>query len=423
MTAAMLMTMAVAPTTVSADNVCSDTILIPERAVVLSGDRNKMHKEVVAVMYSVEDLDFHDPRAPRFLFLDRSGKVALGIGGYVKGTMSYDFDGAIDGIGFATGSIPVPANPALRNIYQMDASHSTVFLKLVGHNSVYGPYSMYVQTNFTGGSGGLDLKLKQAYMTIGHFTAGLTRSTFVDASGTPTIDPQGPSGEVFGKNLLFQYAAPISEHFKVAVSIENPSITTTISGDKSENIRQRCPDIPVYLQYGWGNSSHLRLSAIIRSMSYRNLVENANKAATGWGIQLSGQAEVFPNATIYYDGVYGKGIGNYINDLSGAGYDLISSGTNGKMKAPGMAGFALGMQYNITSRFFVSGAYSQCRLYDQQELGPDAYRYGQYVVASAFYTLFDDCQAGLEYNWGKRTNLNHAANTANRLWASIQYSF
>ena len=76
---------------------------IPERVLILSGDSTTPGAaEHIAVLYSREGLSFNDPGAPRFLFFDRQGKVALGIGGYVKASAMYDFNGAIAGNGFTT---------------------------------------------------------------------------------------------------------------------------------------------------------------------------------------------------------------------------------------------------------------------------------------------------------------------------------
>ena len=59
---------------------------IPTRALILSGDKSHPnHRLTIAEMYSRENLAFEDPAAPRFLFLDKKGEVALGIGGYLRG--------------------------------------------------------------------------------------------------------------------------------------------------------------------------------------------------------------------------------------------------------------------------------------------------------------------------------------------------
>ncbi|MDE5686049.1 MAG: hypothetical protein K2I26_05770, partial [Paramuribaculum sp.] len=112
-----------------------DTFLIPERAVIATGSPEQAGA-LVAILYDTHDLHFADPSSPRFLFLDREGKVALGIGGYIKGTAQYDFNGAIDdGASFVTYDIPVPANPAQREQFYGNANHSTLFLQLVGRSS------------------------------------------------------------------------------------------------------------------------------------------------------------------------------------------------------------------------------------------------------------------------------------------------
>ncbi len=70
---------------------------IPTRALILSGDKSHPnHRLTIAEMYSRENLAFEDPAAPRFLFLDKKGEVALGIGGYLKAVGEYDFDGAVE---------------------------------------------------------------------------------------------------------------------------------------------------------------------------------------------------------------------------------------------------------------------------------------------------------------------------------------
>ncbi|MDE6489956.1 MAG: hypothetical protein K2L49_02225, partial [Muribaculaceae bacterium] len=177
------------------------------------------------------------------------------------------------------------------------------------------------------------------------------------------------------------------------------------------------------IQYSWNNSSHLRLSGVFRNLSYRNLISGKNCFTAGWGVQLSGQAELMPALTVYYSGVYGKGIAQYLNDLEGHGFDLICAGENGTMAAPGMTGITGGIRYDISDALFVSASYSQCRLYDQTHLGGNTYRCGQYAVANAFWTVFPECQIGFEYNYGRRSDCDRSSNSANRLWASLQYNF
>ncbi len=401
-----------------------DTVMIPERAIVLSGDHTRSGS-LMAILYDSSDLHFSEPSAPRFLFLDRQGKVALGIGGYVKGTLQYDFGGSIDdGASFVTYDIPVPQNPAQRNQFYGNANHSTIFLQLVGKSKHFGYYQMYVQTNFSGdGNSGYGLKLKQAYLSVGYVTAGLANSTFVDGSvGTPTIDDQGPAGEISRKNVLLRYAPRFNDHFSGAIGVEMPSVSYTVNTDV-EKINPRVPDIPLYVQYQWdGGKSHIRLSGLFRDMSYRDIKSGRNHFKPGWAAQLSGKTAAGP-LTFFYQGAYGRGYGAYLNDLGGNGFDLVYSTTEGKMEAPRTANFELGMRYNAMSRLFFAASYSQARLFGVSHLGPDTYRYGQYISVSGFFDIVPDLRVGLEYLHGDRANVDRTHGRANRITGLLQFSF
>lgn len=400
--------------------------MIPERAIVLTGDVSAVHDGVVAVLYNNPEFEFHDPSDPRFLFLDRKGTIALGIGGYVYASVSCDFKGSIDGPQFVTYDIPVPADPARRSGLQFDASHSTVFLQLAGHSDRLGTYSAYVQTNFSGGKGGShDLRLKQAYVTVGNVTVGLARSTFVDPAAPPDLDTQGPGARLSRKNILVRYSAGLGRDWQIGVGAESPaSASYTVADGRNRPITQRVPDFPAYVQYGWGGQSHLRLSGMVRTLSYRDLVSGTNRYATGWGVQLSGQAEIGRSVMCYYEAYYGRGIASYVNDLDGNGYDLVSrGGDSGRMKTPGVSGLVGGLKWDFCKRAYASASYGLLKLYGGETAGADAFGRSSYLDCNLVYTIFPDCQLGVEYIFGNRFNQNGRHSKANRLMAAIKYSF
>lgn len=410
---------------VSNAKVYGDTIYIPERAIILIGDTNNTAgKENVAILYSREGMSFDEPGAPRFLFLDRQGSIALGIGGYVKGVGMYDFDGAIDGTGFTTYDIPVPFDPSQRQRFGADASQSTIFLKLVTSPTKVGRITAYIQTGFNSASSGYTLKLKQAYVSVGHVTAGLARSTFADGeSQAPTIDSEGPSGQIDAKNMLFQYKTKIYKGLSAAISVENPSADYTTVADASRSIAQRFPDIPIYIQYAWNDQSHIRVSAIYRRLSYRDLLIEKNHFVDGWGVHLSSIGDIVGGLGYFGHIAYGKGIARYVNDLGGNGYDLVPSANPGELKAPGTLAYTAGLSYNFSKQFFMTASYSQARLYDCGQIGADAYRYAQYATVNAFYNITGDFRIGAECVFGRRADYNGLKGHANRLEAMMQYSF
>ena len=410
---------------VSSAKVYGDTIYIPERAIVLSGDSaNADTRGNIAILYSREGMSFDEPGAPRFLFLDREGKVALGIGGYVKGVGMYDFDGAIDGSDFETYDIPVPFNPAQRQRFGADASQSTLFLKLVTHPTKLGRITVYIQTGFNSASKGYTLKLKQAYVSVGHVTAGLARSSFADGEAeAPTIDGQGPSGQITAKNMLFQYKTNTVKGFSGAISIENPSASYSTVTGVTEAIAQRVPDIPLYVQYAWNSDSHVRVSVLHRSLSYRDLTAGKNHFRSGWGLHLSSVGDIAAGLGYFGHVAYGEGIARYINDLCDNGYDLVPSEVEGELKAPGALAWTVGLSYNFTKRFFMTANCSQSRVYDCSILGGGRNRNDTYAAINGFYNLTSDFRIGAECLIGRRHNYDGTSGHANRFEAMMQYSF
>ena len=417
--------------TASAENVADpDTLYIPTRARILTGNAKSPNlPELIEVYYNTEDTYFNDPKAPRFLFLDREGKLALGIGGQIYGTLQYDINGSIDdGSNFTTYDINVPNNPAMRQAFTGDASHSSLFLKMVGKTDRFGYFTAYIQTGFTGGSpGSYGLKLKQAYLSLSALTVGLTNSVFTDpAAGPPTIDTQGPCGQVSVKNVLMKYNPKFRNGLSAAISLEVPKVEETGFAGASEQIKQRVPDIPAYIQYAWdGGGSHIRLSGLLRTLSYRNLLTAENRFQTGWGVQLSGVSNI-PGTTLtaYWQGAYGAGYAHYMNDHSCGDFDLIySAGNHGRMEAPHMLGLVGGLSYQVTPKVICSANYSYSRLYDAGHLGGDTYKHANYVAANVFYNPFDDLRFGVEYLWGQRHNYDGESGHANRVMALVQLSF
>ena len=90
--------------------------------------------------------------------------------------------------------IPGRGQSYVRNQFQMDATTSTIFLKLVGHTDLLGDFVVYTAGNFRGGSGKI-FELRNAYVSARGFTAGYDYGSFMDLGNVPaTIDFAGPNG-------------------------------------------------------------------------------------------------------------------------------------------------------------------------------------------------------------------------------------
>lgn len=401
-------------------------LFVPKRAIVINGNPRK-GSDLIAVLYDKTGLHFSDPNAPRFLFLDREGRVALGIGGYLKGTFNGDFKGSLpDGSSFNTFNIATPNDPARRQSISANVNRSKLLLQLVGRNATLGYFQLYIQTDFTGnGDTGYGLRLKQAWGKVKNVTVGLAHSTWVDgAAGTPVIDEAGPAGEATGRNILVRYGKSLGKGWSMAAGVEIPisSYITYTTNASTQAIKQRVPDIPVNFQYRW-RSNHIRLSGLLRNLSYRDLTHNSNHIRTGWAVQLSGVQNIAKFLDIYYQGAYGRGYGRYIKSLEMNGFDLVYDTSEGRMKAPEICSFEIGATCQFTPNLLLATSYSQARTFGLRHLGGNTYRYSQYVSATALFNLLPDLRLGLEYLYGMRKNYDNSTGQANRIAAMMQYSF
>lgn len=387
---------------------------------------DKAGNEIIRIMNASQSPRFHEPKAPRFLLTDRKGKFALGIGGYVKLAAEYDFGGISDNIDFYSALIPGRGQSYVRNQFQMDATTSTIFLKLVGHTDLLGDFVVYTAGNFRGGSGKI-FELRNAYVSARGFTAGYDYGSFMDLGNVPaTIDFAGPNGMSIYHATQIRYEHAFAKGLKAGIGVEMP-VVDGLTNEHVSIAKQRMPNFPVYVQYGWNPKSHFRAAAIIRSMIYDDLTARKAESEIGWGVLASATFNLTNRLQVYGQGVYGKGIGQFLNDMSMLNVDVVPNPEKeGKMQVLPMMGWFAGMQYNFSPKVFITSTYGQSRLYSHDGYpvtASDQYRYGQYLNATLFWNITSDLQAGAEYLRGWRTDFNGDTRHANRVNLAVQYSF
>ena len=137
--AALLLTLFAYPDSSRAQKVVIDE---PNSIFFISSEQG--NGTIINIMNNREQMRFHDPKAPRFLLTDQKGKFALGLGGYVRTTAEYDWNGIVRNIDFYPALISQGDKADFaRRQFQMDATTSTLFLKLVGHTRHLGDFVVY----------------------------------------------------------------------------------------------------------------------------------------------------------------------------------------------------------------------------------------------------------------------------------------
>lgn len=386
---------------------------------------DSLRQEIINFYYD-QFRHFDDPVAPYFQFMSRDARMSMGLGGAVRMRGYYDWGGAVPSPAFAPYMIPIPADPASMRQFGTTPAGTCLFFQVLGNSEVFGKFQLYIEANFNGYQA-RDFHLKKAYAQFRDITVGLASSTFSDpAAQTPMIDANGAANKIAPCNVLVRYMPTIARRWVVAVSAESPDVQPGYALDGSTNAKVRSwfPEFDTFIQYQWAKGQHVRVSAMYRLMSYRNLVEEKNTNVSGWGLQLSSVANPLPQITTYLTASYGHGYTSTLADMQIGNYDLISDIDHpGKMYSPAAYGWSAGVQYNFKPSLFSTVSMSQVRYLPKRMTDGGEYRYGQLVTVNLFWNPSPRTQFGIEFDWGRRKNQSGVSRTAKRVGALVQFSF
>ena len=391
-----------------------------QKVNVVSVSKERDIHNFYTMMKEAFPLAYNDPAAPRFIFFDDNKNFIFGVGGYVQLSGVYDFNGVEDYNFFTTSTIAMKGHQPGAS-YGMTVGQSRLFFKLVGNTDV-GRLVSYIEMEFQGPQN--TPKLQQAFVQFKGFTLGQAWSTFGDMTAVPTcIDEEGPSSGIEIRQPMLRYTYHINDRWQSSLALEYAKASYT-TGKNAESIRQKVPDIPLNIRYTKKKGSHVQVGAILRNIGYKNVVKDKDKIRTGWGVMGSGILNITSSSSFLFQAEYGKGIANYIQDISGIGYDLIpTANDNGNLKAPGMWGLFGAFQHNWNPKLYSTITYSYARLEARGNLEGDTYKYAQYAGANLLWNFTEFGTTGIEYVFGRRNNFNHDYGNASRINAMIQYRF
>lgn len=404
-----------------------ESVLKSSKIITFGGDNsstdNDSIRELMAKFYADQYRHFQDPEAPYFMFMSRDASMAFGVGGSIKLHGWFDWNGTMDGTDFVPYDIDIPKDLANTRHLGASASESSLFFTLLGKNRTIGNYQGYLQVNFSNGSSN-GCKLKKAYIILEDWTVGYATSTFSDPGAqAPIIDGGDMNGKVGRTNMLVRYAKKL-KRWTVGGGLEFPSsyIQTNEFTKKSSDW---LPDIVASGQYSWDKGlSHVKVAAMLRSISYRNLITEKNHTLPGWGVMLSGVFSTTTPFTLYGIASVGAGHASYTNDLSNGNYDLITDpNADGHLYAPLSYSFCLGAKYSINHNLMASISLSELRFHPKHTPDPTDYKRGMYGSANIMWSITPRLMLGGEYVVGRRQNFNGEHASVNRIDALLQLSF
>lgn len=373
---------------------------------------------------------------PRFALIGKNHKFYVGLGANAMLVGDFDWGLPLDNANkFIPSDIPMSIEPGNGGQFLMSAAQSDFYLNFVGLPGSDNQIGIFIDVNFMAGNH--SPALHHAYLKYRGITAGHTISIFTDLGAKPaSIDYQGPNALTFMGHPNISYTGKFgkSKAWSAAIGLDIPEFSGTYSegnlGGKetayTKKVTQRIPDIPIYLQRTWMNGKGwMRASAIFRTLTYRDNILNKNHNEFGWGVKLSGKTPICSGLSAMWEGVYGKGVSSYIQDLTGKGLDLTPDpDKNGKLTAVPAWGAYGTIEYQICPKVFVNATYSHVRTYAKDwgsEWGA-SYKWAQYVTANCFWKVNSYTLIGAEYLYGRKFDNSGVQAHDNRLSLMIKVS-
>ncbi len=383
-------------------------------------------QNVLSAFYFDQFRHVEDPSAPFFMFMSREASLSMGIGGSVRIKTRYEWGGVTPVNGLMPAMIPMTPNPARSSRLSANAAGTELFFRVIGRNRKIGDFQLFIQAQFSGYNY-VDFKLKKAYATIRDFTVGLATSTFTDPMAqAPDFDAVGIPNKFDDSKVLVRYMPTFRGRYSVGVSLEYPKEATVQSvPGETEPIDVSLPDVAALVQYQWDARSHVRLSGLVRTLGYRDMVAARNKRLAGWGVQLSAVGNPDPRWTLYGAASIGQGIGGVTNDMMAGAYDLVwdPEGRRGVLYAPQSWGWNLGVQYSIRPGWFVDAAVSQQRYNPRHAVEGDEYKSGLYAFGCMCYDITPRITLAGQFTWGMRHNFDGAHKAARQVEAVVAFTF
>lgn len=268
--------------------------------------------------------------------------------------------------------------------------------------------------------------LRHAWGTLGRLGVGHFWSNFMDIDVFPNIfEYWGPNSMPFVRQPQIRYTINlIPDKLRLALSAEKPGNTIQLDTPRISK-RVVYPDGVASLRMQWGSEdrhgiSHVKLASLLHPISYK---ENGDKnTLLGYGFNFSALIQLYSKNNITLEATYGKGIARYIDDHAFMNYDAVLNPSNEFETMRTYGGFLF---YNFwwTDNFSTSlgGSYQRADTFSSQP-GTD-YQDGQYAIANFIYYPTNSVKMGIEYQYGRRNNINDESGNNSRLQFSAQYKF
>lgn len=277
-----------------------------------------------------------------------------------------------------------------------------------------------LETDFAGSNG---FRIRHAYGQFGSFLLGQTWSLFSQINASPaTVDFSGPTGSVVTRTPQIRYTpAKFFPDANLAVGLEYARPELRIPDSLRLKTFQLIPDMTARIDktLPWG---YLQLSGIIPMLSARSS-EGKFILRPGYGLAVSAVVNSWANGKWYLQGVGGRAITRFFNDLGGQGLDILFDAESDKIAVPFAFGFYATYEHSWRPNLYSNFTYSLLRLEKIGFASDAAYLRGHTFHFNTFWDVVEGAKVGLEVIWGERINKSKESGEALRVNMLFYYDF
>jgi DcaP outer membrane protein len=334
--------------------------------------------------------------------------AALKIGGYVKADLIYDFN-AIDSTDtFDTTSIPVGAPQRTNTRFHARQSRLNFDTRW---GTDWGPARGFAEADFF--SDGDRWRLRHAYGEIRQLIVGQTWTTLTHMAAIPqTLDFEGAVSSISRRQAQVRWTQEVfCDGLDASLAIENPRVLIESAGTLPGSPRTPTPDLigRFRLSRDWGQ---FQCAGVVRQLGYQDVVGPV-ETENAWGINFTGAVEATDQDKVYYQILFGTGIGSYkgLPDITVAApdhYEILDT-----------FGWMIGWTHDWTEQWSSNFTYSVNRLQNAPFQAGSELHENSYMALNLIWNPIERFYLGGEYLFGTRENVDGARDEANRLQVSF----
>ncbi len=352
---------------------------------------------------------YQSPEFKEGIVIQGIGAV-MKIGGFVKADLIHDFNPIDSTDLFDPSTIPVGAPPRENTRFHARTSRLSFDTRWPTDR---GTARAYIEGDFF--SEGDRFRLRHAYGEIRELIVGQTWTTFTDMRSLPnTLDFEGSVSVVTRRPAQIRWTQPLPfDDVAVAIALEDPRVIVDFPEEFRGETRTESPDFVSHIRYST-EPVQLQAAMVIRKLGFQPEGESV-LADTAWGFNFTGYVQPTDDDAVYYQVMFGDGIGSYRGLPDAA---ALLGGQSGLL---GTFAWMVGYRHQWTETLSSTFTYSINTIDNKQLQGPDALHENTYLAANLLWNPGDRLFLGIEYLFGTRENNNGRRGEANRIQASFGF--